>query len=810
MSEKALQEGAARRIRELQAENERLHHRQDTIRAVLDAQTDLFILIDRSGTVLDANQAVSNYLGVSPEDFMGTCIWGHLHPRTTERWRNMTEGVFSSGEPLRFEENEGDAWYDIVFFPVLGAGKEAGEIAILAHDITSHKQVADLLRFQRDLGLILSFSLGFREMLSRILEEVIRIRGIDAGGIYIVNEHTGDVELIVHTGLPSELPRLFAKFDAGTTVAKLIMEGSPRYWTCQELLEKAPLHMKTGRFRSATIIPIKSQGLVIATLSLVSREFDEIPVNARIALETVADRIGTVIKRTKAEELLHKYELIISTVHNPMCFVDRNYLYQAVNNAYVTAFGRTRKDFIGRSVSDIYGSDVFSLKVKKHLDKALQGEEEHYEEWFDYPGLGRRFSLQSYYPFFERDGSVSGVAAISRDITDQKAREEESIRMSKLESISTLAGGIAHDFNNLLATILGNVELAQFQVSTDHPAHKRLTKAIEACNRSRDLIRQFLALSKGGVPDKKAGPLVPLIMDSAKLALFGTHIKRSYDIPDDLWLVEYDENQIMHALHNIVRNAADAMPGGGSIAITARNVLIEHEGEGRTGIVKPGPYVLIDIQDSGPGIPEEIRDRIFDPYFSTKDKGTQKGMGLGLTTAYAIVKKHGGYILLDSSVGEGTTFHLYLPAIPRGEEADQQASLRVSGTGSSILTMDDEDMIRDAAARILEHLGYQVESSSSGEEAIEKFLDAKRSGAGFGVVILDLTVRNGMGGAETMRRLKEIDPGVIGIVSSGYADGSVAENYRDFGFSAAVAKPYTAEEIQTTLTRVLRRQGGTS
>jgi CheY-like chemotaxis protein len=342
-------------------------------------------------------------------------------------------------------------------------------------------------------------------------------------------------------------------------------------------------------------------------------------------------------------------------------------------------------------------------------------------------------------------------------------------------------------------------------MSHDHPAHRRLSKAIDACSRSRDLIRQFLTLSKGGIPNKKTGRLVPLITDSAKLALTGTRIRCSYSIPHDLWLVEYDENQIMHALHNIVMNARDAMPGGGGITISARNVAVDQDCPEGQGLVEPGPYVVIDIADRGPGIPEDIREKIFDPYFSTKNKGTQKGMGLGLTTAYSIVKKHGGYIMLDTAPGEGTTFHLYLPAAPHGMESASRCPATRAAALSPILAMDDEEMIRDAATEMLEHLGYRVETSSTGEEAIEKFLQARRSGSGFGVVILDLDVKNGMGGAETMKRLKEIDPGVIGIVSSGYIDMDGMKDFREHGFSAAVAKPYTAVELQTALRKVLRK-----
>ncbi len=802
MFEKAARGDSENHLRELQTENSKMRHNLGVIRAILDAQTDFFILIDEQGTVQDANEVVSSYLGIHHEEFIGTCLWNYFPPDSSQFRKEQAEKVFSSGESLQFEYKQDQIWYDIMLYPVSQEGRRPEEIAILARDITPHKQIEDLLRFQRDLGLVLSSSLELRELLSRILDAVLAVEGVDAGGVYILQERTGGMDLVVQKGMPDNLVKPLTHLDAWSPQVLLIREGRPLYWSNQEASKRFRVSLPPDDIRGVAIIPIKSEGSVIASLSLISRDFDKIPVTSRIALETVAGRIGDVINRTKAEELLHKYELIIATVHNPMSFIDGNYIFQAVNDAYLSAFNKTRKDFIGRSVAEIVGPDVFDGKMKKHLDNALEGKEIHHEEWFDYPGWGSRYSLLSYYPFFEPDGSVSGVAAVSRDITDRKIKEEENIKVSKLESISTLAGGIAHDFNNLLATILGNIELAQFHITQDHPANKRLVKAIEACTRSRDLIRQFLTLAKGGLSNKKNAPLVPLVSDAVNLALSGTHITCMYDIPDGLWMVEFDQNQIMHAFHNIIMNAREAMHGDGRITIAAKNTTIGQDNTEHPKFVKQGPYVVIDIRDQGTGIPEEIKDKIFDPYFSTKGKGTQKGMGLGLTTAYSIIKKHGGYIVVESNVGSGSVFSIYLPASIKETGMEEAAQPHASASRESILTMDDEEMIRDAASEILEHLGYQVESSKNGEEAIEKFIEAKRSGRSFDVVILDLTVDNGMGGAETMKKLKEIDPGVIGIVSSGYAEENLLENYREFGFSGAVAKPYTAEELKDALKKV--------
>ncbi len=803
MSEKAPGGNSTKSLSELQAENSRIRHNLDAMRSILDAQTDLFILIDKQGVVREANEVVSRYLGIGHEDFIGTCIWDFFPEDSSQSRKEQADTVFSSGEPLRFEDKYDQVWYDVMLYPVSKEGRKPDEIAILARDITPHKQIEDLLRFQRDLGIVLSSSLELHELLSRILDAVMGVEGVDSGGVYMLQERTGDMNLVVQKGMPANVAHSLNHMEASSPQVRFVREGRPLYWNNQEASKRFRVTLPQDEVQGVAIIPIKSEGSVIAFLSLISRDFDKIPVTSRIALETVAGRIGDVINRTKSAELLRKYELIVDTIHNPMSFIDRNYVFQAVNNAYLSAFSRTRSDFIGRSVEDIVSPEVFAGSMKKHLDRALEGKEVHCEEWFDYPGWGSRYCLLSYYPFFAPDGTVTGVAAVSRDITDRRIKEEEHLRMSKLESVSMLAGGIAHDFNNLLATILGNIELAQFHIAQDHPANLRLIKAIESCNRSRDLIRQFMTLSKGGISNKKDAPLLPLISDSVNLALSGTHITCAYDIQEELWSVEFDANQILHALHSIVMNAREAMHEEGRITITARNIAIGKDSAEHPKFVKQGSYVVIDVQDQGTGIPEEIKDKIFDPYFSTKGKGTRKGMGLGLATAYSIIKKHGGYIVVESTVGSGSVFRIYLPAAS-GEAVGEDTAALPHGDASrdKILTMDDEEMIRDAAAEILEHLGYRVESSKNGEEAIEKFIEAKHSGRSFGVVILDLTVDNGMGGAETMKKLKEIDPGVVGIVSSGYAEDNILENYREFGFSAAIAKPYTAEELKDTLKKI--------
>ena len=246
------------------------------------------------------------------------------------------------------------------------------------------------------------------------------------------------------------------------------------------------------------------------------------------------------------------------------------------------------------------------------------------------------------------------------------------------------------------------------------------------------------------------------------------------------------------------------MPEGGRVSISAKNIIMKSDTFESGVFVSKGPYIQVMIKDHGSGIPDEILPKIFDPYFSTKELGTQKGMGLVLTTAYSIIKKHGGYIFAESKIGVGTTFYVLLPAIQKEISDIIQGRQDYKSGKRNILLMDDEEMIRDTVSEMLHQLGYQVEVSQRGEEAIEKFLSAQKCGSPFDAVILDLTVRGGMGGVETMKKLKEIDPMVPGIVSSGYSDDAVMINFEKYGFIGVVVKPFNMKELADILQKVVK------
>ncbi|HML95060.1 MAG TPA: PAS domain S-box protein [Thermodesulfobacteriota bacterium] len=395
---------------------------------------------------------------------------------------------------------------------------------------------------------------------------------------------------------------------------------------------------------------------------------------------------------------------------------------------------------------------------------------------------------------FETAAGELRYVGIFRDITDRKRYEDELFKAEKLESLGVLAGGIAHDFNNLLTVILGNISVSKMHLKSSDRIYTRLTEAENASLRARDLTSQLLTFSKGGAPVKEyVHTLGDLIRDTASFAVSGSKVRCDFDIADDLWPAEVDGGQISQVIHNLVINSDQAMPDGGVITVSAANT----NGKGPE-CGEDGNYIKISIADSGIGMTEDLVEKIFDPYFTTK----QKGSGLGLATVYSIVKNHDGSIDVESEIGVGTKFDVYLPAAARkAAHMDGESGLR-NGEGK-ILIMDDEETVRQVAGDMMKRLGYRVEAAADGQEAITKYLEAKEAGEPFDAVMFDLTVPGGMGGKEAFTRLLEIDPGVRAVVSSGYSNDPVMAKYDEYGFKGVVTKPYSIEELSRVLYEVL-------
>ncbi len=391
------------------------------------------------------------------------------------------------------------------------------------------------------------------------------------------------------------------------------------------------------------------------------------------------------------------------------------------------------------------------------------------------------------------------------DITKRRELENEFLKMQKLESLGLLAGGIAHDFNNILTAILGNISLGINSLKNIDRTISVLTNAQRACVRAEGLTQQLLTFSKGGVPIKKVLALNSIITESCEFAFRGSNVSCQVSIADDLYPAEVDPAQITQVINNLAINANQAMSEGGKVIVQADNI---HVAESHGLPVKPGPYVRIRVIDHGRGIPDDVLPHIFDPYFTTKDLGS----GLGLTSAYSIVKNHGGAITVSSQPGVGSEFSIYLPASAhKPEPAEYLDDSPVRGSGR-ILVMDDEEVLRTLTKDALEQLGYDVVATRNGQEALDLFTASLNSSAAFSAVILDLTVPGAMGGLEAAGEIRKVDPSARIIISSGYSNDPVMANHRKYGIDAVVPKPYTIGTLTRTLQSVVgkHRNGGTA
>jgi two-component system, cell cycle sensor histidine kinase and response regulator CckA len=391
----------------------------------------------------------------------------------------------------------------------------------------------------------------------------------------------------------------------------------------------------------------------------------------------------------------------------------------------------------------------------------------------------------------------SGVSVFFRDTTERKRNEEERLTTSKLESLGTLAGGIAHDLNNILTVISGNIGLAQVEAPPDAGSLLSfLSKAGQAAQHAAHLSSQLLTFSKGGAPLKRVVSISGVLGHAAEFSLYGSNLRADIDIPVDLWKSEVDPGQIEQVVNALLLNAREAMPDGGTVRISAHNVVLEEKAG--TPLLA-GRYIKVMIADRGEGIPEDLATKIFDPYFTNKPTGT----GLGLSISYSIVKKHGGILQLENSSREGSTFSFYLPATDRDATPPEPpvSERAFNFNHQKVLVMDDEAAIRDLTSQLLGTLGYEVTVVPDGLEAVKVYERAMRKGENFQAVILDATIRGGMGGLATIERLRSVDANVNAIICSGYSDEAALSQFLAYGFRSALPKPFTRRELADALQR---------
>ena len=520
--------------------------------------------------------------------------------------------------------------------------------------------------------------------------------------------------------------------------------------------------------------------------------------------ERTADLIDAKIEAEKINQDLRsagaRLQALLDNYPVGILFVGYDRVIKRVNAEMTRISGYSQEELEGDTTRKFYPS------------------QESYEEngRRNYPNLRRKGVCELQNDLLRKDGTsvpcnwqgriietsegLEGVVWSVEDISHRLRLEEELLKVKKLESIAVLAGGIAHDFNNILVAIIGNVSLAERLVEEKNQVRELLARAISASLRAKNLVVRLLAFASGGEPVRGSASLPELLRESVPFVLAGSNVKCEYDIPVALWSINMDRGQLDQVFQNLVLNADQSMPEGGTMTISCANV--EVTADDIPGL-RPGRYVRAEVRDSGHGIRSEHIDRIFDPYFSTKEKDSNKGSGLGLSIVHSIITRHEGMITVQPGPCKGTAFTLYLPALAeeRAEEERPQEVI-VKGRGR-VMIMDDEEIVRRVVCDMLSYLGYEGIEAGDGHEALSLYERFLREGQRIDAVIMDLTIPGGMGGREAVRRLLLLDPQARAIVSSGYFDASGMHDFRAAGFADIVSKPYQMLDLSRVLSAVL-------
>jgi two-component system, cell cycle sensor histidine kinase and response regulator CckA len=495
-----------------------------------------------------------------------------------------------------------------------------------------------------------------------------------------------------------------------------------------------------------------------------------------------------ITERKQAEEALRESERRLQALMDAapvaICWADTEGNWKYCNQKFHELFGYALEEIPSSAEwrRRAYPDPAYRETVPSFIEAYKQGKElTPYEVLIRCKNGSQRHVILSAAVVSDR------IVLVLDDITEQKHLESQLRQAQKLESLGILAGGIAHDFNNLMTVVLGNVELAIMGLPQDHKLHPRLEAARGAAWQTKDLTSRLITFSRGGFPVKQVSAIAEVLQEGVQQIVKGTAIQVSFDIEKNLWPAEVDRAQMGQVFYNLAANAVEAMPDGGTFTVKAENAEIPLT----AGLpLREGSYIRIAFADNGRGIPEEHLSRIFDPYFTTKDMGQQKGMGLGLSICYSVLKKHGGHIGVASKPGKGTTFTLHLPALVQKIEETAQ-----SLSSYRVLIMEDEAGVREVERTFLERLGYEVIEVRDGQEAVDRYKETLLSNNPFSLVILDLVVPQGLGGQLTMERLQKEDPSIRAIIVSGYVDDPVMEHHKDYGFRAALKKPFRFDEF---------------
>ena len=792
---------------------------QDRDRMLERATNDAIWDWDIPANKLVWNEAVQAMFRYSSDQMSGSFEWwqDRLHPDDRRRVCNGREMAVQTGgefwaDEYRFRRGDG-TYASVIDRGYIMHDRQGIPIRMIGSmvDITQQKEAEEArqqserklaLHIQQTPLAVIEWDLDFKvNAWNPAAERIFGYSAAEAIG------KSGSA-LIVHDPGQNPNPFLFSNILAGESFPDDIRRKFNQTW--QEVLDQAANETASGtKLFSRSINAFAVVNRTQSGESIICDWYNTPLVDANGNVVGIASLVLDVSARKEAENALaeekERLAVTLRSIGDGVIATDTEGRINLINKLAEELTGWSQDRAMGQPLSKVFNvvDQKSRASFRNPLSHVLSS-----GEIVDLPDSsilvsrsgGEKVIGASAAPIHDQESKIVGSVLVFRDITDEQNIAQERLRSSKLDSLGILAGGIAHDFNNILTAVIGNISFARMFSEPGDKQHDRLEEAEKAALRAKDLSTQLLTFSKGGTPVRQTASLPEIIEDSTSFALRGSNVRCEFSMAKDLHTVEVDQGQISQVINNLIINAVQAMPDGGIVKVSAENAVIDTD----ANVALPfGSYARITVQDHGKGIASEDINHIFDPYFTTKEKGT----GLGLATSYSIIKRHDGLITVDSAPEKGTSFHIFLPASDKEITRSEASSDEPLDGHGRILVMDDEEIIRELAITSLEFLGYSVDAVEDGESCIAAYKSAKESGEPYDIVIMDLTIPGGMGGVEAIKRLRELDPEINAIVSSGYSSGPVMANYEEHGFKGVVAKPYKIEDLAKALTTLMASSG---
>lgn len=765
--------------------------------SIIDVMPTGIFLVDKDYDVVFWNQCMEEWTGFTKSEVMGSSIKDFAPTFNNKIITVRVDSIFDGGPPVVFSSS--------LHKQIVPAKTWEGADMIQNTTVSSVKSPHDAnlaLFIIQDVTELTSHIKNYSEMKSRAEKELARRREAEVKLetlSLVVEQNPASIFVTDKDGIIEYINPAFEKL-VGYSSRESIGKSAGFFKSGvhdKDFYKELWSTISSGDIWRGDICNKKKNGSLFWSLQVISPIKDETGSVTHYISVKVDDT-----KRMEAEKALKESEerLLLAQNTAQLGSWDWNVISGEIvwSDNMFNVLG-IEKDGIVPSY-DLFINHVHSEdrdKVNNAVNRSLElGEPYDVEHRVSLPDGVVKHIHETGMVYYENEKPIRMIG-VAQDITERKRTEEELYKGQKLESLGVLAGGIAHDFNNLLTIIQGNISVAMMDMEPEHKAIKTLEKSINATTRAGELTSQLLSFSKGNKPVKKIINLKNILNESVSMVLSGRNTEYICNISSELNNVNADQGQISQVLNNILINAVQAMPKGGTITINADNYEVTGQA---SGDLLPGIYAKLTIADQGYGMSEKVMSKIFDPYFTTKDEGN----GLGLASSYSIIKKHDGTINVESEEGVGTLFTVLLPTENVAVEDNRDKSTDdVKGEGR-VLVLDDDESIADLIELILTNAGYKVDVVSSGEEAIRVYKSAFDGRDPFNAVLMDLTIRGGMGGKDAMGILNNFDPNICAIVSSGYSNDPIVAEYEKYGFKASVSKPYRAKDLLSGIKDALK------